>query len=49
MKADFEWELNRTYFPGADFRNFTPPSSKLEADIAEDFANAYSRHIAAAG
>ena len=41
IKADYE-ELNRTYFPGIDFRNFTPAMKKqIEDDIAIDFANAY--------
>ena len=42
VKADYQ-ELNRTYFPHADFRNFTPEmKQQIEADIAADFANAYS-------
>jgi phytoene synthase len=41
VKSDFE-QLNRTYFPGIDFKNFTPDMKKeIEADIALDFANAY--------
>lgn len=41
LKADYH-ELNRTYFPGVDFRNFTPAMKHLiEADIAADFENAY--------
>lgn len=41
IKADYE-ELNRTYFPGIDFRNFTPAmKQQIEEDIATDFANAY--------
>ncbi|RYY71925.1 MAG: phytoene/squalene synthase family protein [Chitinophagaceae bacterium] len=41
IKADFEG-LNRTYFPGIDFRNFTPAmKQEIEADIARDFANAH--------
>jgi 15-cis-phytoene synthase len=42
VKADYQ-ELNRTYFPGMDFKNFTPAmKQQIENDIAEDFANAYS-------
>ncbi len=42
VKADYV-ELNRTYFPGADFRNFTPAmKQQIENDIAADFARAYS-------
>jgi len=41
VKADYE-QLNRTYFPEVDFRNFTPSMKKeIEADIARDFAEAY--------
>lgn len=41
IKADYEG-LNRTYFPGIDFRNFTPDMKKaIEDDIAKDFANAH--------
>lgn len=41
IKADYEG-LNRTYFPGADFRNFTPGMKlQIETDIAADFAKAY--------
>jgi 15-cis-phytoene synthase len=41
VKADYE-QLNRTYFPEVDFRNFTPSMKKqIEADIALDFAEAY--------
>ncbi len=41
LKADYH-ELNRTYFPNADFRNFTPyMKQQIEQDIAADFANAY--------
>lgn len=40
-KADHE-QLNRTYFPGVDFSNFTFYSKKkIEEEIAIDFANAY--------
>lgn len=42
VKADYQ-ELNRTYFPNADFRNFTPDmKQQIEDDIAADFANAYA-------
>lgn len=42
VKADYE-QLNRTYFPGVDFQNFTPQmKSKIEADIAKDFSDAYA-------
>lgn len=42
LKADYN-ELNRTYFPDADFRNFTPAmKQQIEADISADFAHAYS-------
>lgn len=41
VKADYE-QLNRTYFPGVDFRNFTPSMKKeIETDIAADFSEAY--------
>ena len=41
VKADYE-QLNRTYFPEVDCRNFTPSMKKeIEADIARDFAEAY--------
>ena len=41
IKADYQ-ELNRTYFPGADFRNFTPQmKQQIENDIAMDLAKAY--------
>lgn len=41
LKADY-LELNRTYFPGVDFRNFTAASKlHIEADIADDFEKAY--------
>jgi 15-cis-phytoene synthase len=34
--------LNRTYFPGVDFKNFTPAMKQLiEDDIAIDFKKAY--------
>ena len=41
LKADYE-QLNRTYFPGIDFRNFTPTMKlQIEDDIAADFQKAY--------
>jgi 15-cis-phytoene synthase len=41
VKADYEL-LNRTYFPGVDFANFTPcMKQKVEEDIAKDFKHAY--------
>jgi phytoene synthase len=42
MKADNE-QLERMYFPGCDFRNFTAEDkAAIEHDIARDFANAYT-------
>lgn len=42
LKADAT-ALNRNYFPGADFGNFTPcMKQEIERDIAEDFRQAYS-------
>ena len=41
IKADHE-QLNRVYFPGCNFRNFTPEIKKqIEADIQKDFDHAY--------
>lgn len=41
VKADYE-QLNRTYFPGVDFSNFTPSMKlSIEQDIANDFGAAY--------
>lgn len=41
VKADFE-DLNRTYFPEVDFKNFNSQmKDKIEADIAADFKLAY--------
>ena len=41
VKADYE-QLNRTYFPGVDFKNFTDDMKKqIEEDIAADFYTAY--------
>lgn len=40
IKADYEG-LNRTYFPGVDFNNFTNAmKQQIEEDIAKDFAHA---------
>ena len=42
VKADFH-TLERTYFPGCDFRNFTKQDKeKIEADIENDFSMAYN-------
>jgi len=42
LKADFEG-LDRVYFPGCDFRNFTKEDKLLiEADIQKDFDDAYA-------
>lgn len=41
VKADHE-QLGRTYFPGVDFKNFTPAmKAQIEEDITNDFAAAY--------
>ena len=41
VKSDYN-DLNRMYFPGIDFKNFTPSmKSKIEEDIANDFKHAY--------
>lgn len=41
VKADHE-QLGRTYFPGVDFKNFTPTmKTQIEEDITNDFAAAY--------
>ena len=41
VKADFE-QLNRTYFPEVDFRNFTPAmKQQIEQDITKDFKEAF--------
>lgn len=41
VKADYQ-SLNRTYFPGLDFSNFTPrQKAEIEADIQKDFDHAY--------
>ncbi len=41
VKADYE-QLNRSYFPEVDFKNFTPYMKKqIEDDITADFENAY--------
>jgi phytoene/squalene synthetase len=40
IKADYQ-ELNRTYFPGVDFKNFTSSmKQQIEEDIAQDFTQA---------
>ena len=42
IKADYG-QLNRTYFPEVDFKNFTPAmKQQIEADIAKDFSDAYA-------
>lgn len=42
VKADYEG-LNRTYFPGVDFRNFTTSmKQQIEDDIAKDFEKAFA-------
>ncbi|MBC7830101.1 MAG: phytoene/squalene synthase family protein [Chitinophagaceae bacterium] len=42
VKTDYT-DLNRIYFPGIDFVNFTPVmKSEIEAEIALDFKRAYS-------
>ncbi|ULQ56280.1 phytoene/squalene synthase family protein [Flavihumibacter rivuli] len=42
IKADFN-QLDRVYFPGCDFNNFTAcDKSKIEADIQKDFDDAYT-------
>ncbi len=41
VKADYQ-QLNRTYFPNMDFKNFTPAmKQQIENEIAEDFVKAY--------
>ena len=41
IKADYDG-LNRTYFPGCDFKNFTPAEKKrIEEDIQSNFNEAY--------
>lgn len=41
LKADYH-SLNRTYFPGVDFSNFTwHTKAQIEEDIAADFRHAY--------
>ncbi|MEO8569095.1 MAG: phytoene/squalene synthase family protein [Ginsengibacter sp.] len=41
VKSDFQ-QLERTYFPDVDFRNFTAETKKnIEKDIMDDFVNAY--------
>jgi phytoene/squalene synthetase len=42
LKADYQ-DLNRTYFPGVDFRDFTTAmKQQIEAEITNDFEKAYS-------
>lgn len=42
IKSDFE-ERGRVYFPGVDFKAFTPQAKKgIEEDIERDFVKAYS-------
>ncbi len=42
LKADFEG-LERVYFPGCDFRNFTKADKEsIEADIQQDFDRAFN-------
>lgn len=42
LKADFEG-LERVYFPGCDFRNFTEADKRnIELDIQKDFNDAYA-------
>jgi len=41
VRSDYQ-VLNRTYFPGVDFRNFTPGmKQQVEHDIMNDFRHAY--------
>jgi 15-cis-phytoene synthase len=41
IKADYH-QLNRTYFPGVDFTNFSPSMKKqIEDDISKNFQHAY--------
>jgi phytoene synthase len=41
VKADYQ-ELNRTYFPDMDFKNFTPSMKlQIEEEIEQDFIKAY--------
>lgn len=41
VKADYQ-QLNRVYFPGCDFKNFTRNDKEaIEADIQKDFDDAY--------
>ena len=42
LKADYSG-LNRTYFPGLDFSNFTDQQKQqIEEDIQKDFEHAYA-------
>jgi phytoene/squalene synthetase len=46
VKNDHQ-ELNRTYFPGIDFNNFTPDvKQRIEEDIELDFKKAYAGILA---
>jgi phytoene synthase len=41
VKSDYQ-QLNRTYFPGVDFKNFTPATKRqIEEDITQDFIQAF--------
>ncbi len=41
IKADYQ-QLNRVYFPGCDFKNFTAEDkTKVEQDIQQDLSDAY--------
>jgi phytoene/squalene synthetase len=42
VKSDYE-QLNRTYFPQVDFKNFTPAmKQQIEKEIHEDFRKAHA-------
>jgi len=42
LQSDYNY-LSRMYFPGVDFKNFTPSlKSRIEMDIAQDFKQAYA-------
>ncbi|MES2778095.1 MAG: phytoene/squalene synthase family protein [Bacteroidota bacterium] len=46
LKADYQG-LNRVYFPGCDFKNFTEADKcQIEADIQKDFSDAHRGIIA---
>lgn len=41
VRSDYE-QLNRTYFPGVDFRNFTRSmKEQIETEVTSDFVDAY--------